>query len=108
VAQRVREALDVGLVRVALERGAELELLLDSVQPRAEQRGEREIRIRVSPGNARLRTQRRAVPDDAEAARAVVVAPRKRRRSPAAGGVPLVRVDRRREEDRELRCARDL
>src|SRR5262245_38046586 len=108
LAQARREARDVGLVRVALERRLELEALLDAVQARGEQRGEREVRVRVGAGDASLRAQRVAVPDDAEAARAVVVAPRECRRRPAPGGVALVRVDRRREEDRELARARDL
>src|SRR5262249_31785621 len=38
---------------------------------------------------------------------AVVVPPRERRRRPAPGGIALVRVDRRREKDRELARARD-
>src|SRR6476661_4869809 len=37
LAQSVREPLDVGLVRVALERGPKLELLLDPVQARGKQ-----------------------------------------------------------------------
>src|SRR5579864_5672352 len=51
VAQRVREALDIGLIRVPLERRSELEALLDAVEPRREQRGEREIRVRVGAGD---------------------------------------------------------
>src|SRR5258708_23090966 len=50
VAERVREAPHVGLVRVALERGPELELLLDPVQARAQQPCEHEIRVRVRAG----------------------------------------------------------
>src|SRR5579862_6028022 len=80
VAQRVREALDVRFIRVALERGPELEPLLDSVEPGGEQRREREVRVRVGAGDPRLRAQRRAVPDDAETARAIVVAPCERGR----------------------------
>src|SRR5258706_2141103 len=108
VAQRVRKALRVRLVRIAFERRLQLQLLLDAVEPRREQRCKREIRIGVRAGNARLGPQRRAVPDDAEPARAVVVRPRERRRRPAAGGEALVRVDRRRVEDRHLRRKRDL
>src|SRR3954447_6557078 len=37
LAQRVREPLRVGLVRIALERRRQLELLLDPVQPRPEE-----------------------------------------------------------------------
>src|SRR5881397_1159255 len=50
IAQRVREALRVGLVRVALERRFELELLLDAVETRCQQRRESEVRIRVGAG----------------------------------------------------------
>src|SRR5947208_11947041 len=56
LAHRMREPLDVGLVRVALERGPELELLLDSVAPGGEQRREREVRIRVGSGDSCLGT----------------------------------------------------
>src|SRR6266576_3648821 len=52
--QRVRKALDVGLVRVALERRPELELLLDPVQAGGEERCKREVRVGVGSGNARL------------------------------------------------------
>src|SRR6185437_16531114 len=71
-------------------------------------RGEREIRVRIRARDARLGAKRRAVTDDAEAARAVVVPPRERRRRPTAGGEALVRVDGRRDEDGELRGACDL
>src|ERR1700675_3637629 len=62
LAHRVREALDIGLVRIALERRPELELLLDPMQAGGEERRESEVRVRVGSGNARLGTQRRAVP----------------------------------------------
>src|SRR5947209_8068019 len=68
IAQRMRESLRVGFVRIPLERRFELELLLDAVEPRREQRRKREIRVRVGAGDARLGSQRRAVADDAEAA----------------------------------------
>src|SRR5256885_11792184 len=54
LAEGVREALDVGLVRVALERRPELELLLDPVQAGCEERRESEVRIGVGAGNTRL------------------------------------------------------
>src|SRR4029077_11066791 len=108
LAQRRREALDVGLVGIALERRPSLETLLDAVEAGGEQRAEGEIRIRVSTRNPRLCAERLAVTDDAETARAVVVAPGERRRCPAARGEALVRVDRRREEDRKLGRERDL
>src|SRR5438067_2062874 len=47
VAECVRKSLHVGLVRVPLERWFELELLLDSVQPGGQERGEREVRVRI-------------------------------------------------------------
>src|SRR5947209_8800484 len=108
LAQRVREPLRIRGVRVSLERGPELELVLDPVQPGGEQRRERKIRVRVGAGDARLRAQRRSLADDAEAARAIVVSPRERRRRPAPGGEALVRVDRGRDEDREIGRVRDL
>src|ERR1051326_6494029 len=108
LAQRMREALRVGDVRVTLERRPELELVLDPVQPGGEQRRECEVRVRVRARDARLRAQRRSLADDAEAARAVVVSPGERRRRPAPGGEALVRVDRRRDEDCEIGRMPDL
>ena len=108
LAQRVREAVGVGLVGVALERRRQLELLLDPVQAGRDDRREREIGIRVGAGDPRLRPQRRAVPDDPEAAGPVVAPPGERRRRPRAGRVALVRVHVRRQEDRELLQAGDL
>src|SRR5438874_985159 len=106
--QRVREALGVGGVGVALEGGPELQLVLDPVQAAGEQRGEGEIRVRVGAGDPRFRPHRGAVADEPEAARAVVVAPGERGRRPAPRREALVRVDRRRDEDREVRHAGDL
>src|SRR5207237_4911397 len=102
------EALCVGGVRIPLEWRPELQLVLDAVQPGGEQGGEGEVRVRIRAGNARLRAQRRSLADDAEAARAVVVSPRERRRRPASGGEALVRDDRRRDEHREIRRVREL
>src|SRR5262249_37509811 len=76
LAQRVREPLHIRLVRVAFKGRFELELLLDPVQPGGEERGEREVRVRVGARNPGLRPHRGAVADDSEAARAVVVTPR--------------------------------
>src|SRR5262249_27692897 len=67
-----------------------------------------EVGVDVRAGNPRLGPLRRSVPDDAEPASAVVVPPRERRRRPAPGDEALVRVDRRREEDRQLARTRDL
>src|SRR5438445_8480764 len=80
LAHRARKALDVGLVRIALEGRPELQLLLDAVQAGSEERPEREIRVRIGTGNARLRAQRLAVPDDTVATGAAVVAPGEGRR----------------------------
>src|SRR5690348_2157944 len=107
-AQGVREACYIGLVRVAFERRLELELLLDPMEAGGQERGEREVRVRVGTGDPRFGPARRAVPDDAEAARAVVVAPRERGGSPAARREALVRVDDRRDEDRKVAQARNL
>src|SRR5207245_2882458 len=85
-----------------------LELVLDPVEARRQQRREREVRVRVRARDPRLGPQRGAAADDAEAARAVVVAPCEGRRRPAPRRVALVRVDRRGEEDRKLARARDL
>src|SRR6266550_1677184 len=54
LAQRRREALGIRLVGVPLERRRQLELLLDPVQPRREQCGEREVRVDITAGDARL------------------------------------------------------
>ena len=105
---RRREAIGVRLVRVPLEAGRQLELVLDSVQARRDHGREREVRVRVAAGDSRLGPARRPVADDPEPTGAVVVPPRERRRRPGAGCEPLVRVDRRREEHRELLEARDL
>ena len=79
---------------------------LDPVQAGRDDRREGEVRVDVAARDPRLDALRRAVADDAEAARAVVPPPRERRRRPAPGRVALVRVDRRREEDGELLEAR--
>src|SRR5439155_15693663 len=108
LAQRRGEALRVGFVGVALEGRRQLELPFDSAQTGRDDRREREIRVDVAPGNPRLDALRASMSDDAKPARAVVVPPGERRRRPAAGRVALVRVDRRREKDRELLEACDL
>src|SRR5918994_7433584 len=92
LAQRVREALGIRLVRVALEPRRWLEPALEAVEPGGDQRGEREVRVHVATGDPRLHASRAPVPDHAETACAVVLAPRKRRRRPRTGRVALVRV----------------
>src|SRR6185312_12248537 len=90
------------------QRRREAQLVLDPVDAGGDHRREREVRVDVAAGNPRLDPKPLSMPDDAKAAGAVVVAPGERRRRPAAGRIALVRVDRRREEDRELLRARDL
>src|SRR3954469_20932854 len=50
LAQRGRYARLVGEVGVALERGLELEVAVDAVQPAGDQRGEGEVRVDVGAG----------------------------------------------------------
>src|SRR4029077_17499787 len=76
-------------------------------QPRREQRREREVRVDVPARDPCLDALRAPMADDPEPARAVVVPPGERRRRPAPRGITLVRVDVRREEERELLRARD-
>src|SRR6188472_3971002 len=108
VSHRAREPLGTRLVGVSLERGREPELVLDPVEARRDHRCEREIRVDVAARDPRLDAEPLPVSDDAKAARSVVVPPGERRRRPASRRVALVRVDRRREEDRELLRAGDL
>src|SRR4051812_27798538 len=75
LAQRRREALRVRLVRVPLDRRRRLEPLLDPVEAGGDQRREREVRVHVAAGNARLDPPRLAVPDHAEPAGPVVGSP---------------------------------
>ncbi len=105
---RRREPLGVRLVGVALQRRRRLQPLLDPVEAGRDHRRERQVGIDVAAGDPRLDAPRLAVADDPVAARPVVVAPRERGRRPASRRVALVRVDRRREEDRQLLRARDL
>ena len=104
----VREALGVRLVRVALERRRQLELVLDPVEAGRDQRREREVRVDVAARDPRLDPQRRPWPTMRKphvrlsCPQASVVGAQR------AGRVALVRVDRRREEDRQLARARDL
>ena len=79
----------LGGVGVADERGLELEPGVDAVQPGGDDRAEREVRVQVGAADAVLEAHRRAVPDDAQRAGAVVVAPGDRRRREAAAAKRL-------------------
>ena len=108
LAHRGRERLRLaGLVGVALQLRAGIGLVLDPVEPRGEHRREGEVGVRVGARDAALDPRRLAVADDAEAAGAVVAAPRDRGRRPALGRVALVGVDRRRDRTARARgCGR--
>src|SRR5919198_1334185 len=94
-------------VGVPLEHRRRLDASVETVQAGRDHRREGEVRIGVCARDARLDPQAVPVPDDAEAARSVVPAPRERRRRPALGRVALVGVDVRSDEDRELPHGRD-
>src|SRR4029077_2942156 len=70
--------------------------------------GECEVGIGVGARYSRLGPEVLSMADDAEPACPVVVAPGQGGRRPAAGGEALVRVDVRRQEDRQLRHVRDV
>ena len=91
---RRREPLDRRLVRVALERRWQLQLVLDAVAapPRSSPRT-RGTGLTSPPGIRHSTRRAPPEPDDPEPARPVVEAPRERRRRPRARRVPLVRVD---------------
>ena len=77
-------------------------------RPDGDHRGEREVRVDVAAGHAVLDAQARAVADDAQRARAVVLSPGDRGRRERALRVALVGVDVRREEQRQLAQAGEL
>ena len=99
VGERLRLGLLVG---VALQLRARVDLVLDSVEPRSEQRGVAQVGVHIGARDAALGAARLAVADDAEPAGAIVATPRDRRRRPALGGIALVGVDRGRDEQRQL------
>src|SRR3954447_11668562 len=103
-----RHARRVTGVRVPGDRRLERELVLDPVQSRREQRGDRDVGVHVAAGHARLDVHRWSVTDDPERARAVVEPPCHRGGSEAAGHEPLVRIDVGSEAQRELPQAREL
>src|SRR5262249_22920409 len=102
-AQRRWERLCLaGLVRVALQLRAGVRRLLDPVETGREQRRVAEVRVHVGSGDPALDPARLTVADDPEPARPVVATPAHGRGRPALGCVALVRVDARRDEEREL------
>src|SRR5437764_2351682 len=105
--ERRRKALRIRLVRVPLQRRGQLEALLDTVEAGRDQGRKGQVWSDVAARNPRLDAGGGPVADDPKAARPVVVAPRQRGRRPRPCRVPLVRVDRRGEEERELARARD-
>src|SRR4051812_1133504 len=66
----------VGRVRVSDERRTGVELVFDAVQPGGDGGRVREVGVHVGARYTRLQSVRLLVADDAEAARAIVVAPR--------------------------------
>src|ERR1700674_3571751 len=100
VDDRAGDALDqLIVVRVAVEAGPRIFLVLDSVQAGRDRRGEREVRVAVGTGYSRFDAQARwRMPDDPEATRPVVEAPGERGGGPRFELVSLVGVDRGREE----------
>src|SRR5262245_25425301 len=83
--ERARHLRHFGVaVEVALEHGGRLELALDAVEPRRDERRERGVRVRVAARYAALAAQRLALPDDAEAGGAVVERPADRGRREGA------------------------
>ena len=82
--------------------------MLEAVQARGDQARHCEIRVDVAAGHPVLEPERRAVAHDPEGARAVVRTPRDRGRCKRLGLVALVRVDVRREQQREVALAGEL
>src|SRR6185437_16846175 len=107
--QRRGEGLGLRLgVRVADELGPRIGAALDAVEAGRQQRRVAEVGVDVGARYPALDPARLAMADDAKSAGAVVAAPGDRRRGPALGRVPLVGVDRRGDEQRELPDVRAL
>ncbi len=104
--QRLRHAarhpLRRGLVGVALEGGLQLELLLDAGQPRGDDRRRREVGVHVPSRDPVLQPQRGSVSDEPEGTRPVVPAPLQCGRREGPLDVPLVAVDVRGQQQRQL------
>ena len=107
LAQRRRQLVHAGGVGVAGQRLGQLQFVLDAVEAAGDDRGDAEVRVDVAAGHAVLDPQRRAVADDAQRAGAVVDAPGDAGRREAALREPLVGVDGRRVEQRELAQRRE-
>src|SRR6185503_19828818 len=109
LAQRLRHLGEPRvLVRITLVEGRRLELLRQSVKPRGDGSGEGEIGIGLGTRDAVLHAEARALPAEAKATRAVVPAARDAGRREAARLIPLVGIDRRRVEIREVTRHRHL
>src|SRR5215218_7871189 len=103
LAQRARHVLDVGRgVGVALADRWELDLLIDAVQARGDEPGERQVGVDVTARQTALEAPPRPVADDAEGAGAVVVAPSDGGRRERSRGKALIGVDVGREQQRQL------
>ena len=89
-------------------RGLELEPVVDAVQAGGDDRAQRQVGVEVRAARAVLEAQRVAVPDDAQRARAVVLAPGDRRGRERTLGVALVGVDVGRHQQRQLAQAGEL
>jgi len=75
--ERVRHARQVARgINIANEDGGRLNAVRDAVEAGGKARGEREVRICIGTSDAALDAQAAALADDAEAGRAVVIAPR--------------------------------
>jgi len=107
VAQRGRDARQRRVaVGIAFEDRRQLERGVDSVKPGGDDRRERHVGVEVGAADAVLKAKRGALSDHTQRAGAVVTTPSDRGRRERPGGVALVGVDVRGEQQRELaqRC----
>src|SRR6202034_2710568 len=85
----------VGLVGVARVRIGQFELVVDAVEAGRDTGGHHEIRVDVGPGDSGFDPAPRPLPDDPEAAGAVVLTPHDARGGPAPRYVTPVGVQGR-------------